>query len=351
MLVVMATDAPSRVQYVRVQVAPGSSVDGGGTYTWAGPDLTFPGSFSVTPGAGPEDALVTLQVSIDLAASADGQPGATVNRVARFHLTPHVSSEIRLFMSTSCANPVTSPTTCSDGANPCTVSHFCEQWTPAETCGDMGQCVSLDVMPVALLPDGGMAASDGSDGDASCVPMCLGRACGSDGCGGSCGACPTGQLCSASSQCVVCVTGASCVPSNPCSTGTQTRCGASATCSPCGSASAGSAPVPAAQRRAGMCQSCMAGTSCSDDQPLLGRRCSVHERQSAVRHVRLLASGDLVSRRRLRWHGLLRRVHGGRGVFRGRRVCVRNVRVQHGRGGVFDRVASAGGRDVSGRGV
>jgi hypothetical protein len=34
---------------------------------------------------------------------------------------------------------------------------------------------------------------------AGCVPACAGAECGDDGCGGSCGACPGGQTCDASS--------------------------------------------------------------------------------------------------------------------------------------------------------
>ena len=35
----------------------------------------------------------------------------------------------------------------------------------------------------------------------TCTPQCAGKACGSDGCGGTCGTCPSGQSCSLSSQC------------------------------------------------------------------------------------------------------------------------------------------------------
>jgi len=34
-----------------------------------------------------------------------------------------------------------------------------------------------------------------------CTPSCSGKQCGTDGCGGSCGACPAGQMCSATGQC------------------------------------------------------------------------------------------------------------------------------------------------------
>jgi hypothetical protein len=42
----------------------------------------------------------------------------------------------------------------------------------------------------------------------ACTPNCAGRQCGDDGCGGSCGTCPTGQSCNASGQCVAGTAGA-----------------------------------------------------------------------------------------------------------------------------------------------
>ena len=37
-----------------------------------------------------------------------------------------------------------------------------------------------------------------------CVPDCLGKQCGDDGCGGSCGECPTGQACQDDGTCLGC---------------------------------------------------------------------------------------------------------------------------------------------------
>jgi len=39
------------------------------------------------------------------------------------------------------------------------------------------------------------------DGQCACVPSCVGKDCGSDGCGGLCGGCPLGQACSPSQHC------------------------------------------------------------------------------------------------------------------------------------------------------
>lgn len=38
----------------------------------------------------------------------------------------------------------------------------------------------------------------------SCVPECTGKSCGDDGCGGSCGSCPGAETCDVSGQCVAC---------------------------------------------------------------------------------------------------------------------------------------------------
>jgi hypothetical protein len=68
------------------------------------------------------------------------------------------------------------------GSNGCGGS--CGACTTGFTCDSSGQCVS------------------------TCVPSCTGKVCGSNGCGGSCGACTTGFTCDSSGQCV-----SSCVPS------------------------------------------------------------------------------------------------------------------------------------------
>jgi MYXO-CTERM domain-containing protein len=73
-----------------------------------------------------------------------------------------------------------------------------------------------------------------------CVPQCSGKQCGSDGCGGSCGSCPSGKTCSGN-QCV-------CAP----------QCGGKQ----CGSDGCG-----------GSCGSCPDGTACSGDQCVCAPEC------------------------------------------------------------------------------
>jgi hypothetical protein len=55
-----------------------------------------------------------------------------------------------------------------------------------------------DVGPATrdLGPPAGDAAAPVADAAPACRPACEGRACGADGCGGNCGRCPGGELCS-----------------------------------------------------------------------------------------------------------------------------------------------------------
>lgn len=43
-----------------------------------------------------------------------------------------------------------------------------------------------------------------------CQPNCVGKECGSDGCGGSCGTCPDGKICNAAGECVSSGSGDTC---------------------------------------------------------------------------------------------------------------------------------------------
>ena len=69
--------------------------------------------------------------------------------------------------------------------------------------------------PTGLGTPNGAALNGGGGGGGGCTPKCTGKACGDDGCGGSCGTCGSGQTCSPGG---VCTTGGNC--SHPiCSTG------------------------------------------------------------------------------------------------------------------------------------
>lgn len=59
----------------------------------------------------------------------------------------------------------------------------------------------------AYVPSGtGPAESPRVPTTPTCTPSCTGKQCGSDGCGGTCGACASGQVCSASYQCATATT-------------------------------------------------------------------------------------------------------------------------------------------------
>lgn len=64
-----------------------------------------------------------------------------------------------------------------------------------EFCADEGKiCGEADGGAACIVPTG-------STNGTGCVPSCGGQICGNDGCGGSCGACPGGQVCTASGNC------------------------------------------------------------------------------------------------------------------------------------------------------
>ncbi len=69
-----------------------------------------------------------------------------------------------------------------------------------------------------------------------CTPNCSNKNCGSDGCGGSCGACLNGKACSSAGTCVSCINNIDCNDNNPCtddscSSGACTRVNVSGTAS------------------------------------------------------------------------------------------------------------------------
>jgi hypothetical protein len=74
------------------------------------------------------------------------------------------------------------------------------------------------------------APSPPSPPAATCTPRCRRRVCGDDGCGGSCGSCPTGQFCRSGTCCTPEPTEVTCV--GRCDTVTSIRtCGQPVACS------------------------------------------------------------------------------------------------------------------------
>ncbi len=145
---------------------------------------------------------------------------------------------------TTCATCTASCDGKQCGSNGCGGS--CGSCSSGETCDGSGLCVT------------------------SCIPQCDGKSCGDDGCGGSCGACPSGQTCNSSGQCV-----SSCTPnctgkecgSNGCG-GTCGSCGAGETCDTTGTCV--SACIPSCSGKVcgqdgcgGVCGTCGSGESCN----------------------------------------------------------------------------------------
>ncbi len=85
--------------------------------------------------------------------------------------------------------------TCTNGACSCPSGYLCSDSTCHECCAD-ADCPTNQVC-------------DRQSQTCVCAPNCTDKTCGGDGCGGSCGACPDGQTCTASGTCA-CSTGFLC---------------------------------------------------------------------------------------------------------------------------------------------
>ena len=87
----------------------------------------------------------------------------------------------------------------------CETSEACRQGVCATVCGD-GACSAEHSEDCSSCPaDCGCEASQNEicqQGACVCVPQCLGRTCGPDGCGGTCGECLGRQTCQGGTECV-----------------------------------------------------------------------------------------------------------------------------------------------------
>ena len=85
---------------------------------------------------------------------------------------------------------------------------------PTDVSQDTGSEVTVDVSPDGsadlALPDGPLTPDVADDlaedlaqdaGSDICVPQCTGKDCGDNGCGGTCGECPEGEICDGQGQC------------------------------------------------------------------------------------------------------------------------------------------------------
>jgi hypothetical protein len=84
----------------------------------------------------------------------------------------------------------------SNKANACIVTGgSCTPQCTGKQCGSDGCSGSCGNCPT------GQSCDANGQCQASCVPACTGKQCGPDGCGGNCGSCPTGQSCDANGKC------------------------------------------------------------------------------------------------------------------------------------------------------
>lgn len=112
---------------------------------------------------------------------------------------------------------------------------LCEACSGDDDCDDGGHCIDVGGAKVcgrecadAPCPAGascveiaGATQCVPDGGDCACFAACVGRACGDDGCGGSCGLCGDGLECDAEGQCIAASRGPceACVSPAECATG------------------------------------------------------------------------------------------------------------------------------------
>ncbi len=108
-----------------------------------------------------------------------------------------------------------------------------------------------------------------------CGPICTGRACGPDSCGGTCGTCQGANLCQPDGTCVLpcemtpCADPATCQPDGTCKTACEvTPCADSATCQPDGTCKTACEVTPCADPATcqpdGTCKTACEVTPCAD---------------------------------------------------------------------------------------
>jgi hypothetical protein len=108
-----------------------------------------------------------------------------------------------------CVDLTTDPANCGRCGRACAAGEVCNEGTCSSTCSAglancAGACVELATDP-EHCGDCATACARNENctgGDCVCEPACDGRECGDDGCGGSCGSCPDGTVCSSAGRCL-----------------------------------------------------------------------------------------------------------------------------------------------------
>jgi hypothetical protein len=150
-----------------------------------------------------------------------------------------------------CADLTTDPAHCGTCATACAPGEVCNEARCASSCSGVltncsGACVDVSVDPAhcGSCTNACSTHEECRSGSCTCVRDCTGRECGDDGCGGTCGGCPTGRECGADGRCFcaencvgracgddgcggtcgTCEPGFACTPAGTCSCG-GTLCG------------------------------------------------------------------------------------------------------------------------------
>jgi hypothetical protein len=97
--------------------------------------------FAVIPNGEPRSQRVEVRLQATLS-STPTEPTQVIRRTLRFSFVPRTRLVQRVFFAMACLNPSTD---CRQNTTSCTVQDACEERNL--TCGDNGECVSIDVMP------------------------------------------------------------------------------------------------------------------------------------------------------------------------------------------------------------
>lgn len=124
--------------------------------------LTLGGSLGILPSRTGDISPVTLWLRASVAASAS-TPEVLLDRVVRFSFARGQRGTVRVFLPLRCGDTAVGCTSVSAAA--CTVSVRCREQNA--TCGDQGECVNPEVIPVIAQDDAGGADSVPAPVDAS----------------------------------------------------------------------------------------------------------------------------------------------------------------------------------------
>ena len=153
----------------------------------------------------------------------------------------------------------TTGTTGSTGSTGTTGTTGCTARCGGRACGPDGCGGSCGLCPSGLFCNDATGACAGS-----CTPDCSGKRCGGNGCGGTCGSCSGGQACGADGKCVCTPGGGTCSSfsdccSQHCDQGTCAQCAGDGVS--CGSAGG---CCPGLSCTLGLCSQCRSlGSSCN----------------------------------------------------------------------------------------